>query len=643
MDSATFVSGKAPLTSQKNQLFPVFPCQSGAVQLGVLFLLLTVSLGLQGAAAELADDKPQTVYVSVESARIYSGPSIDFYPTNSLKRGEVLEVYQRTKNGWLGVRPPEGSFSWVPAAQAYLLPGGRVIEITDAEAVSWIGTDLGSAKQYRWQIQLKVGEQLTVLGESSIKSGSDEEQESLWYRVAPPAGEFRWIEHSAVSEHPPEASALQADQEKTQQAVAAKPTSGAEVQSASYIEPIAQVTEGTEAPANKVVSASAESASKPTTAAPTKATQSNNRPSQRNANNWDGWHALEMGAHGMRSPLLDKLSGRDQGSATTTPANAKPGAHDPLIHDPFSLAMVGEPAKVIPEDVATKIAAKSKRVWRDPRSLRDSPMSEYSRSNREFARSDTLNPASDASYVSSASNESASGMSTVSSAGFQSATHEQNGASPTVNWFGVAPSNPAAQSPAQNASTSTENLATSSIAELQVALNEMVSAQPTSWNLSPLAERARYLIEHGPTAIDRGHARLLLERIDAFQNVAQRSGSLPGNLPVQFAGFSSPATATATQNTSQSIPVRTSVDARGAGAGSYDATGWLVPVHSTTPDQPTHAITNDAGDIIAYVSGIPGLNLDRYKNQAVGITGLRGYLTQLRAPHIQAQRISALR
>ena len=156
--------------------------------------------------------------------------------------------------------------------------------------------------------------------------------------------------------------------------------------------------------------------------------------------------------------------------------------------------MVGEPAKVIPEDVATKIAAKSKRVWRDPRSLRDSPMSEYSRSNREFARSDTLNPASDASYVSSASNESASGMSTVSSAGFQSATHEQNGASPTVNWFGVAPSNPAAQSPAQNASTSTENLATSSIAELQVALNEMVSAQPTSWNLSPLAERARYLI-----------------------------------------------------------------------------------------------------------------------------------------------------
>ncbi len=57
----------------------------------------------------------------------------------------------------------------------------------------------------------------------------------------------------------------------------------------------------------------------------------------------------------------------------------------------------------------------------------------------------------------------------------------------------------------------------------------------------------------------------------------------------------------------------------------------------------THALTNDRGDIVAYVSPAPGLNLDRYRNQAVGIPGLRGYLPQLQAAHIEAQRVSRVR
>ncbi|MEZ6078843.1 MAG: hypothetical protein R3C56_25155 [Pirellulaceae bacterium] len=51
-----------------------------------------------------------------------------------------MEVYHRTEDEWLGVRPPEGSFSWVQAADAYLLPGGRIIEVTNPSAVSWIET-----------------------------------------------------------------------------------------------------------------------------------------------------------------------------------------------------------------------------------------------------------------------------------------------------------------------------------------------------------------------------------------------------------------------------------------------------------------------------------------------------------------------
>ena len=78
------------------------------------------------------------------------------------------------------------------------------------------------------------------------------------------------------------------------------------------------------------------------------------------------------------------------------------------------------------------------------------------------------------------------------------------------------------------------------------------------------------------------------------------------------------------------------------GDAGYDATGWLVPVIAASPGQPTHALTDDLGRIQSYVSPWPGMNLNRYINQAVGITGLRGYLPQLQAGQIQASRVVRL-
>jgi uncharacterized protein YgiM (DUF1202 family) len=145
-------------------------------------------------------DAATIVYVSAEGAQLRSGPGEDFYPTGDIPLNASLEVYHRTEDEWLGVRPPEGSFSWVQAADAYLLPGGRIIEVTNPSAVSWIGTSLGSAKQYRWQVKLTSGEQLGVIGEQSTRNA--EGKEVLWYKIAPPAGEFRWIHTQSVSSQP---------------------------------------------------------------------------------------------------------------------------------------------------------------------------------------------------------------------------------------------------------------------------------------------------------------------------------------------------------------------------------------------------------------------------------------------------------
>jgi len=205
-----------------------------------------------------------------------------------------------------------------------------------------------------------------------------------------------------------------------------------------------------------------------------------------------------------------------------------------------------------------------------------------------------------------------------------------------VDWYGLAEGS-SSSDPSTSPNT-VLNIVTSpaDVGDLQLALNNAVASSNGPWNLAPLAERARYLIEHGPTAIDRGQARLLAERIDAFQSVSARTQQTVGTAPVQTSSVQSTSFYAATQNLS--LP-----NSPQAAAATYDATGWLVPVHAAGPDQPTHALTNDTGDVVAYVSPIAGLNLDRYRNQPVGINGLRGYLPQLQAAHIQAQRVSRVR
>jgi hypothetical protein len=595
---------------------------------------------------------PEAVYVAVEQSNLFAGPSSEFYPTGVANRGTVLEVYHRTQNGWLGVRPPQGSFSWVPASQAYLLPGGRVIEITDGNSVSWIGTELGSAKQYRWQVQLKVGEQLRVLGEATIKNDTDD-QEALWYRVAPPAGEFRWIEEAAVSKTAPPLvlNSLASDSQSDLHVVS---TTAEAQKNASQSKPTESPKAGDNQPVNKKAVVQAASFSGPADATPTAPAKrkSNRLPanSKRNGENvsraaesqWDGWYAFEMSEQGVRTPFLDKLSGRDRGQSSHSP-NPPTAQRDPLMQDPFSLAMAGEQQKPLPSELNS--LAKKQRDWRDPRSLREARLagSPIGSLGSIAARRADSPPTNTRSVLTAGAGDlqivGASGA--VSTAGYdriemQPMETAQGDATANVNWYGLAEGVSSAVNTAKPGSALNVVTSTADVGELQLALNNTVASSNGPWNLAPLAERAKYLIEHGPTALDRGQARLLLERIDAFQNVSVRTQQFSGTAPSQSSPVQSTSYSAATQN-------RTQPNSPQSAAATYEATGWLVPVHAAGPDQPTHALTNDTGDVVAYVSPIAGLNLDRYRNQAVGINGLRGYLPQLQAAHIQAQRVSRIR
>ncbi|MEM0927299.1 MAG: hypothetical protein AAGJ83_14740, partial [Planctomycetota bacterium] len=137
------------------------------------------------------------MFVAEPDAHARCGPGEDFYATEKLRRGQELEVYVEMESGWLGIRPPEGSFCWMPADHLDLSRDGETAQVREDGAVAWIGTGLGQAKQYRWQVELNAGETVFILGGHE---SAEDDPAKKWLRIAPPSGEFRFVHRDQVAE-----------------------------------------------------------------------------------------------------------------------------------------------------------------------------------------------------------------------------------------------------------------------------------------------------------------------------------------------------------------------------------------------------------------------------------------------------------
>lgn len=685
-----------------------------------LLLLALSNAQLVGQEALESQSEPRRVYVAQPQAEIRSGPSEDYYPTSFAKAGEALDVYTQTQDGWLGIRPPEGSFSWVPAKDAYLLPGGKTIEITSEQSVSWIGTSMGSAKQFRWQVELEPGEQLNVIGE---RTNVDREgNRSLWYRVLPPSGEFRWIHESAVSRERLEAII---DLEKLEAARTTGPTLSktfAEnpVVSAQYQPPAPALPQHIDA-ANPGYGP-LDSVQMLQNGVPTEAphihddaivyddsvvyddpahihTEVAETPyitpgTSSSAPAFTGWHAFDLTDDGLRFTLLERIAGRNR------------AAVDPYKSDPFSLAMPArqKQAQVVPtaaDPYVDRPYARRERPWRDPRTL--GAMRQRNHTSAADSRADSAHEEYYAgrdrqggmlSEIRERVNNLGDSVARLrGSTGTQESdirtdefefddsdfavqqgtesrdndlefySREGESAGPdAIDWYGVK-DRPSSSLATENTSPPTapreltamgpsttpgaSNFVSRELDDLQVTLGEMVSGPPSTWNLDSLQRRTEYLIEHGTTPVERGRARLLLERIEEFKQHEQRSAFLPSG--VSRASYQAPprnptttqsrqpAAQTAAQTAGYQRPVHPTGNLQ-----SFDATGWLAPVYGKLQGERYYALQDASGAIVAYVSTLPGMNLDVYLHQAVGIRGLKGYLPQLQAGHIQAESIVRL-
>jgi len=179
--------------------------------------LIALSLSLWFAARVDAADAsfPYIAQIKLEGAVVRSGPGEEYYATQRLAEDTRVEVYRREPSGWLALRPPAASFSWVSASSLRSTGDASVAEIVGLRAVSWVGSELDRVRDHKWQVQLNPGERLEVLGRASLQIFQDSGTEEF-VKVAPPAGEFRWIQERFVraltattSTSSPENSSLQ--------------------------------------------------------------------------------------------------------------------------------------------------------------------------------------------------------------------------------------------------------------------------------------------------------------------------------------------------------------------------------------------------------------------------------------------------
>lgn len=153
----------------------------------------------QSSSPQRSVEFPYQAIVRNEGTEIFSGPAAVHYATDQIGSGEIVQVYRHDPGGWCAIRPNPGSFSLIPAAAVEIVADG-IGRILQDHTQAWVGTRLGSVEKPLWQIKLKSGEEVEILGEASWPSPDG--NSTIWYQISPPAGEFRWVRLSDLNTPP---------------------------------------------------------------------------------------------------------------------------------------------------------------------------------------------------------------------------------------------------------------------------------------------------------------------------------------------------------------------------------------------------------------------------------------------------------
>ncbi len=171
--------------------------------MGLRFAILATVVAMIPNSVVAQQAFPYKAYIAANDTYVRSGPGENFYPTAKLPAGTEIEVYRHDPGGWYAIRPPEGSFSWIGRRYVKHL-GDGVAEVTGERVAVRVGTELSDRRDVV-QVRVTRGELLELLPHQPKSSNSSD---SVWVKIAPPSGEFRWVHGSDVDLSPPAAANL---------------------------------------------------------------------------------------------------------------------------------------------------------------------------------------------------------------------------------------------------------------------------------------------------------------------------------------------------------------------------------------------------------------------------------------------------
>lgn len=164
---------------------------------GFLALLLLIS-NQTSTAAGINSTVPFTARIILPNAEVRSGPGSDskLYGTNNLKAGDIITVVQERPDGWLAIRPPEGSFSWVQSKYLQRIVASQpnyLVQTNDGNKVPvYIGSAVLNIKPTLESARLARGTQVKSLG------AAQSDGKENWIPIVPPENELRYIRCESI-------------------------------------------------------------------------------------------------------------------------------------------------------------------------------------------------------------------------------------------------------------------------------------------------------------------------------------------------------------------------------------------------------------------------------------------------------------
>lgn len=534
--------------------------------------------------------QPYMVYVDHEGVTARCGPGGEYYRTDPLRHGQALEVYVETEDGWLGIRPPDGSFCWLPADVIKLSPSQDFGIVTEDNSLAWIGTHLGKANKYLWQVQLAKGEEVAILGRAQ-REGPDGPK--LWFRIVPPPGEFRWVHKDQVVENP-------------EMLLRERPQSSLEVA-------IGQPTLAPEP-------------------APSDAKSYGDEETDR--------HSEEYGD--------------DYIADTPKVASVLPGTRRESIRGEKSDGLIPLPTPIHDQGEMNRMVGSG---------LKSNSMgNNLSREETSADNELQVARAYEAPLVSITS------LPAIRSIGQTAAIRSQPSADESVDSFDrrntgrVTPTQSSRDSdrlaveqsqvvihsqvmPVSNVVRTSSNYAgmlppnSQNVDALQVELSRLMSRSASAIEVEPVLIATAMHSRTSSSEDERQRAAMLTQRAQQYQQIARRRDASSASGQPVTTGVISSDSPLGYPAPVQSLGVPSPPVS--ASSGSEQISGYLVQVFSSRPDSPPFALTDKQGRTVFYVSPAPGVNLRRYLNQFINVTGQAGYATGLDTPHVIAT--SALR